>query len=204
MMAQVAACEEEHFAIVDEPSASALLARVTKALAEAAFSESLVVGEVESADSDDDDDECCRRATVYYVHVALAAISAAARMHPDVADLPLPRAKGHLLEWLDDEAADWIEAREDWDELGPGYFIRAVTALLMGAAEAACELDCLYQASLDELDVHEFNFDDDEPGEEESAAVRFGDSLFQAATVAVAAADWFHERSELLGAGDDR
>ena len=202
MMAQVAAQEEEHFTVVDEPTASALLARVMKALAEAAFAESMFVGEVGEDDEDAHEDHC-QRATVYYLHVALAAISAAARVHPDVAELPLPRAKEHLLEWLDEEAADWIEAQEESDELGPGYFIRAVAALLLGAAEAASELDCLYEPSLDLPGLDECTADDEESDEEEPVAVRFGESLFQAATVAVAAADWYHERAELFRPGGD-
>ena len=199
MMARLTPHYEEQCALADDPSASALLARVMEELAEAAFCHSAVEGHfgyVSPAADDDpeyesDFDHSDLQVAVRFLRVALAAVNAAARIHPDVARDPIHEAKAYLLEGLDNDASDWIDTCEAWDDLPAAYFISAVTALVKGAAGAACELDGLYPVVSDELELVEVDGDDEE---EPDPAVRFGDSLFQAAAMAVAAAQWFEER----------
>ena len=191
LLARFVPLEEEHCAIAAGAGASALLARVVEQLAEVAFRQAVVEGNVTGDTLDRELSDL--DVAVYFLRLVLAAVTAAIRIHPAVPQ-PLSRSKTCLLEGLDADVADWIEAHDNWDDLGAGFFIRAVTSLLKGAAAAACELDGLYETTSRELDVEDS--DDNHGDGEPDAAVRFGDSLFQAATVAVAAAQWFEERHQ--------
>jgi len=191
LLARFVPLEEEHCAIAAGAGASALLARVVEQLAEVAFRQAVVEGDVTGDTLDRELSDL--DVAVYFLRLALAAITAAVRVHPAVPE-PFSGSKACLLEGLDADVADWIDLREDWDDLGAGFFLRAVTSLSKGAAAAACELDGLYETTSGELDLEDS--DDDNGDGEPDAGVRFGDSLFQAATVAVAAAQWFEERHE--------
>lgn len=110
-------------------------------------------------------------------------LHAAVRIHPDIRDDPPTKVKNLLLDDLDEDAADWIEAREDWDDLAAGFWLRSTLMLLMGASEGICKL-ADWQPYPDGGEV-----EDDEDG----LAADVADSLLQAGLLAACAVQWFME-----------
>lgn len=192
--------DEEHMPLPEAVSPGELLARVLEKLGQAAFVVSSIYDDMPSGSrsegSTDEREPGPLNACAYFGHVAVSALGAIARVHPQLAGDPLSAVKDHLLDALDEDVAEWVEDNhETYESAEPDFWVRGVVALLVGAAGAVRDVSQVSTAAPGGLGLDEealSSHEDDLPMETETDEA-FADSLMDAARMAAVACQWFEE-----------
>ncbi|MFN8161708.1 MAG: hypothetical protein U0R52_11775 [Solirubrobacterales bacterium] len=130
----------------------------------------------------------------WFASTSAFALSAIARIHPELRDESPATAKNLLIAGLDEDLAQWLEEDERRQDLTPEGWLRATTALLFGAANGVVVLEGLRWEPADGPD--EERYWDTPEGQSTEEAI--SDALLQAAVAAAAAAQWCAERFDEL------
>lgn len=170
---------EEHEPLPEGPSVGALVARVQLAIARTAAVMDIRIRGLDTPDTEEDTDY---RLIGLFADIAATAITAMAHLSM-TAGLTILELKMEMLTGLDSDAKQWlIEEEEDFGEYDPEFFLRAVTALTVGAAEGLLRWE-LWSAE-DPCDE-----DDDEVEPDDQIA----ESLAHVALMATLGAQWLDE-----------
>lgn len=183
---------EEHEPHIDDAPPEALVARVFAAVSQTAFTMSLYLGEVEP---EDDHETPGRVLVVRFAEIAATALTAAARIHPDLCESPPLEAKSLLIRGLDMEVAEWQEEHGEWGKQEATYWFHATTTLLFGAGNGLCHLHGLRWEPEGPEEEQQHRYWELEDGETAEEAI--ADSLFAAAQAAARAAEWFEQEEDL-------
>jgi hypothetical protein len=130
-------------------------------------------------------------AGVCFARVALAAVTAIPRIHPDLKDDSPIRAKDKLLDLVDEDVDKWIDESGLWETACPAFWLQATAALLYGAADGVIALQGWGDGSGDD----EGRLLEGEPSETCEISEAISDSLLQVAEMATAATQWFEQAS---------
>ena len=172
--------EEEHLLIEREPSPAALICRCVYQLAQ-------VAGTIAQLDAQIARRKPMLEAGAGFTWLAASALTAIARIHPDMRKGGQLYAKSALLARLDGEVARETYYRQG--DLDPSYWLATVAALFTDIAAGAAELEGGSPVLCDVPATDDLNHDEIAEG--------VANALGLLAAAATNAAEWFAEASRV-------